>query len=229
MMIRDTNQNNRIAVAVSGRGRSLANLIKHQSEFAYHVVCVVTSKASCGATEIARQQGLPLFVLDAQSEASINSAAQEDQLYDFIREHRASWVALAGFLKKFPVRDEFNSRVVNIHPALLPSFGGKGMYGMNVHRAVLTSKAENTGVTVHFADAEYDRGPIISQSLVAVNKSDAVDVLADRVFQTECSLYPQVIHRLVTGKLPLPDGKIDWIGTDGSAKGRGKHRDQGHE
>ena len=115
---------------------------------------------------------------------------------------------MAGFLKLAPVPQDFIGRVVNIHPALLPSFGGHGMYGHHVHQAVLDAGVKVTGVTVHFVDNRYDAGPIIWQQPVPVFDDDTADTLAARVFETEKEAYPHVLRLLAAGNVQLLDGRV---------------------
>jgi folate-dependent phosphoribosylglycinamide formyltransferase PurN len=119
-----------------------------------------------------------------------------------LREHKADFLALAGYLRLLPreVVAEFPSRVLNVHPALLPSFGGPGMYGERVHRAVLLSGARVSGATVHYVDEEYDRGPILAQWPVPVLADDSVSSLAARVLKVEHVLYPRVIDAVASGR-----------------------------
>jgi folate-dependent phosphoribosylglycinamide formyltransferase PurN len=110
-------------------------------------------------------------------------------------------VALAGFLKIYPVKPDWAKRVVNIHPALLPKFGGKGMYGDFVHAAVLNAGERASGCTVHFVDDHYDEGRILAQATVEVLAGDTPETLAARVFAAECRLYPDALARIVRGEL----------------------------
>ena len=117
-------------------------------------------------------------------------------------------VCLAGFLSMWTVPDRYLGRVMNIHPALLPSFGGKGMFGHHVHEAVLKRGCKVSGCTVHFVTNEYDAGPIIIQKCVPVFDTDTPDDLADRVFETECEAYPEAIRLFAAGRLDIADGIV---------------------
>ena len=121
------------------------------------------------------------------------------------------WIVLGGFLKLFPTdfstTHPWRDNIINIHPSLLPKFGGKGMYGDKVHKAVIASKEKKSGATVHFVNAKYDEGSIISQCEVPVFSDDCHESLGRRVFDAESFLYPQTLAALVNGKLPLSSGK----------------------
>jgi len=125
-------------------------------------------------------------------------------------------VALAGYLKLFEIPDGFENRVTNIHPALLPSFGGKGMYGPNVHRAVIESGCRVSGCTVHLCDERYDTGPIITQLTCPVLESDTPETLADRVFALETEAYPSALRDLLSGDLRI-DGRRVFSGARSGA------------
>lgn len=196
---------NRIVVAVSGRGRSLSNLIDCQSRFDYEIVGVVSSSPSCEANKIAKQRNLSLFIGDFKR-ADQRKLANE--LYSWIVSCRADWVVLAGFLKKFPLRKDFVGRIINIHPALLPKYGGLGMYGQKVHKAVLEAGEPVSGATIHFVDDNYDQGQIIAQTKVIVSQEMTPAELAQVVFDKECQMYPRVIHDLIAGRLPLSRGMV---------------------
>ena len=113
-------------------------------------------------------------------------------------------VVMAGYLCYWRIPERYAGRVVNIHPSLLPAFGGKGCYGDRVHAAVLASGAKVTGCTVHAVDNVYDHGPVLAQARVPVRKGDTVHTLAARVFRAECRLYPEVLQRIAVGKIALP-------------------------
>jgi folate-dependent phosphoribosylglycinamide formyltransferase PurN len=120
----------------------------------------------------------------------------------------ADLVCNCGFLRLLPIPPRWENRVLNIHPGLLPAFGGKGMYGDRVHAAVLASGARESGCTVHFANNEYDRGPIILQKRVPVREGDTVQTLAARVFEVECEAYPEAIRLFGEGRLLVEEGKV---------------------
>ena len=176
----------RVAVLVSGGGTNLQALLDalHDSPLA-RVARVISSRADAGALERARRASVPTAVLrDPGDPAELLAALGDAQL-----------VVLAGYLKLVPaaVVSRFRGRMINIHPALLPEFGGPGMYGQHVHDAVLASGATESGATVHFADEEFDRGKIIAQERVPVRPGDTPDSLAARVLEAEHRLLPRVV------------------------------------
>ncbi|MFW7380111.1 MAG: phosphoribosylglycinamide formyltransferase [Oligoflexus sp.] len=187
-----------IAVAISGKGRTLSNLLKEQEHHAYRVAGVISSSPNCAGNTIAKEAGIPIFVGD------FSKGLCADDLYTWLQQLHIQWIALAGFLKIFPLLPGFQNRIVNIHPALLPKFGGPGMYGMRVHQAVHQAMEQQSGATIHFVSEKYDEGPIIAQ--IPVNISGlSPEAIADKVFQAECQLYPKVLDGLIKGSLPLHD------------------------
>jgi phosphoribosylglycinamide formyltransferase-1 len=197
-MIATSRRKYRIAVGVSGSGRSLKNLVERQSQGPFEVAYVFCSSAAAAALNIAKDAGIRTDVFDF-SQATIADTA--DRLYETLRAFEIDLVVLAGFLKMMPVHDAWKNRLINIHPALLPKFGGKGMYGSKVHAAVLRSGESVSGATVHFVNDQYDEGRMISQVMVPVLPDDSAETLAARVFAAECELLPWVIgemaHRAV--------------------------------
>ncbi len=176
----------RVAVLVSGGGTNLQTLLDalHDSPIA-RVARVISNRPDAGALERARRAGVPTTVLrDANDPAELESALAGAQL-----------VVLAGYLKLVhsSVVARFRGRMINIHPALLPAFGGPGMYGHRVHDAVLASGAKESGATVHFVDEAFDRGAIIAQEKVPVHKGDTAETLAARVLEAEHRLLPKVV------------------------------------
>ena len=179
----------RVAVLVSGGGTNLQALLDtlHDSPIA-RIARVISSRPDAGALERARRAGVPTTVLrDAGDPAEVLSALAGAQL-----------VVLAGYLKLVhaSVVARFRGRIINIHPALLPDFGGAGMYGRRVHEVVLASGAKESGATVHFVDEEFDRGAIIAQEKVRIEAGDTPDTLAARVLEAEHRLLPRVVLEL---------------------------------
>ena len=176
----------RVAVLVSGGGTNLQALLDalRESPLA-RVAHVISNRPDAGALARARRAGVPATVLRDPDDAAELLAALGD----------AHLVVLAGYLKLVPaaVISRFRGRMINIHPALLPDFGGPGMYGRRVHAAVLASGAKESGATVHFADEEFDRGAIIAQEKVHVEPGDTPDKLAARVLEAEHRLLPRVV------------------------------------
>ncbi len=189
----------RLAVLISGGGRSLLNLQRRIDEglLDARIEVVVCSRAHAPGVERARVAGMRVVVAERaklspfQYQEAITKAVQGVDL-----------VVMAGFLSMWQVPTEFTRRVINIHPALLPDFGGRGMYGAKVHEAVLRSGRNKSGCTVHFCDNEYDHGPIIVQRKVPVFPGDTADALAARVFEQECEALPEAIQMIADGRTP---------------------------
>lgn len=183
-----------IAVLLSGSGRTLVNLCDRidAGDVPARVVLVIASKECLGAQR-ARERGIPTLVEPG--------AVSADRLDAALREHGAQWVALAGYLKMVNIPAAFRGRVVNIHPALLPAFGGPGMYGDRVHRAVLDHGCKVAGCTVHLCDERYDTGPIVLQRACEVRDDDTPETLAARVFELEKRAYPEALTALIEGRV----------------------------
>jgi formyltetrahydrofolate-dependent phosphoribosylglycinamide formyltransferase len=178
----------RVAVLASGGGTNLQALLDAcQGSAPARVVVVISNKATAGALERARKAGVAAEVLQDPSDG--------DGIVSLLRSYEVELVVLAGYLKLVPevVVRAFENRMLNIHPALLPSFGGPGMYGHHVHEAVLASGATVSGPTVHVVTAEYDRGPIVAQWPVPVAAEDTPETLAARVLAVEHQLLPAVV------------------------------------
>ena len=184
----------RLAVLASGRGSNLQAIIDHfdnlSRERIAKVVLVASNRADSPALIRAATASIDIASFDAADDGS--------QLLALLRKFRIDLVVLAGYLKRIPtsVIREYAGRIVNIHPALLPAFGGEGMYGARVHEAVIASGAKESGVTVHMVDDDYDRGPIIAQWRVPVEKSDTPDSLAERVLAVEHVVYPRAVEMI---------------------------------
>ena len=196
-----------VAVLLSGGGTTLQNLIDARAKLSLpiRIVQVIASKPGVFGIERAKNANLPVEVVSRQSFS--DTAAYSERLFDVCRGAGARLVCLAGFLQLLRIPDEFTHRVMNIHPALLPAFGGKGMYGHRVHGAVLAYGAKVSGCTVHFADNEFDHGPVIVQRTVPVRDDDTADSLAARVFEQECVAYPEAIRLFAEGRLRV-DGRL---------------------
>jgi phosphoribosylglycinamide formyltransferase 1 len=183
----------RIAVLASGGGTNLQAILDHLDQLGdarpAEVVCVASDRAAAGALTRAVSHGIAAEVLRS------SGASGGDELSDVLAAHRVDLIVLAGYLRLVPVHvvQQFTGRILNVHPALLPAFGGPGMYGNRVHQAVLDSGATVTGVTVHLVSDEYDRGRILAQWPVPVLRGDDVATLAARVLRIEHLLLPRVV------------------------------------
>ena len=184
----------RLAVLLSGTGRSLQNLLDRCADgrLPARVVLAISNKPNAFGLERARTAGVPTAVVERNSFADRD--AFSTAVFNHCRRVNADLVCMAGFLQLLHIPADYAGRVLNIHPALLPAFGGQGMYGGRVHAAVLAAGVTVSGCTVHFADNEYDHGPIVLQRSVEVRRDDTPDTLADRVFTAECEAYPEAIR-----------------------------------
>jgi len=193
----------KIAVCASGLGSNFASIVQASREgrLAADIVGLIANRPAIGALDKAKNLQIPAVTLAPQQFASreLWDSAMCSQLGDW----GADWVVLAGFLTLIgtQVLLHYPQKVVNIHPALLPKFGGRGMYGDHVHRAVLAAGEAWTGVTIHLVDHIYDRGRIVAQENVRVENADTVETLARRVKAIEGSFYPKVLNDLVTGRI----------------------------
>jgi phosphoribosylglycinamide formyltransferase-1 len=199
-----------IAVFASGRGSNLMAILKaiEEGKLKARVVVVVSNNSSAGALEIARSKGIDALHISRRQFSSDREYA--DKILSELRKRNVELVVLAGYMKKIPaeVVSEYRNRILNIHPALLPSFGGQGMYGINVHKAVIESGVKITGVTVHIVDEEYDHGPIVLQRAVEVKDDDTPETLAERVLKVEHEVYPEAIRLFVEGKVNVFGRKV---------------------
>ncbi|QDV07464.1 Phosphoribosylglycinamide formyltransferase [Planctomycetes bacterium Poly30] len=182
----------RIAVLVSGTGRHLENLAElskdPRADFPVDVVLAISNRPGVQALERAERCGVPASVIAPEPDET--DEAYGARVFDVIREANVDAVVLAGFLKKLWIPDDHKGRVINIHPSLLPAFGGKGFYGGRVHRAVLERGCQVTGCTVHLVDEIYDNGPILLQRWCPVEPGDTAETLARRVFEEELLALP---------------------------------------
>jgi phosphoribosylglycinamide formyltransferase 1 len=204
-----------LAVLLSGSGTTLQNLLDRRAagRLPADVVLVVSNRADAFGLTRARQAGIPTAVVDRKACASRDEFSA--RIFALCRDARVDLVCLAGFLQLLPIPDDFLLRVLNIHPALIPAFCGKGFYGHHVHEAVLASGSKVSGCTVHFADNAYDHGPIILQRAVPVLDDDTPDTLAARVFEQECEAYPQAIQWFAEGRLQVEGRRVRVVGGRG--------------
>lgn len=184
----------RIAIFGSGAGTNADRILKHfeESELA-RVHLVLTNRKNAGIIDKARKYGLPAMVFSPEQ-------LQNGSVLEKLRAHKIDLIVLAGFLKKIPIHiiEAFPNRIINIHPALLPDYGGEGMYGMNVHKAVVENEEFETGITIHFINEDYDEGEIIFQETVEVDPDDSPEDVAYKVQELEHRHYPEVIEWVLT-------------------------------
>ena len=192
----------RLGILLSGSGSTYANLVAQiaAGRLDAEIGVVISSRADAYGLERAKTFGHPSAV-----------TSKADEITAILQDHRCTWVAMCGWLKFYDPPAGLRGKVLNVHPALLPAFGGKGMYGHHVHEAVLKAGQPMSGCTVHFVAGAYDSGPILAQRVVPVRKDDTPETLAQRVQEAERHIYPLVLQSLIQHGLPLR--RID--GVDG--------------
>ncbi len=194
----------RIAVLASGSGSNLQALLDYLDALGdaspAQVALVASDRSQALALERARRRDIAAVALDKEQ--------RNEGLAGLLTSHAIDLVVLAGYLRFVPtaVTQQWHGRIVNVHPGLLPAFGGSGMYGHHVHEAVVASGTRLTGVTIHFVDEEYDRGPIIAQWPVPVFPSDTAATVAIRVLEVEHLLFPRVVAAVAAGRVTLGAG-----------------------
>jgi phosphoribosylglycinamide formyltransferase-1 len=195
-----------IAVLISGGGTTFRNLLERISAGTLDVDIrlVISSNSTAGGLEIARDHGIPTQVIRARDFDTPEGFSQA--VFDACRHADVQLVVMGGFLKHVLIPPDFENRVTNIHPGLIPAFCGKGYYGLRVHQAVLDYGCKVSGCTIHFVDNQYDHGPIILQRVVPVRDDDTAESLAARVFEAECEAYPQAIQWYAEGRIHV-DGR----------------------
>jgi phosphoribosylglycinamide formyltransferase-1 len=193
----------RLVCLVSGGGTTLQNLLDRSADGSLpaRVVGVVSSRADAFGVERAKRAGVPSVV-------AARGAGFPDRVWEAVRTFTPDLVCFAGWLHLLPIPPDFRHRVLNVHPSLLPAFGGRGMYGHHVHEAVLAYGAKVTGCTVHFADDTYDTGPVVVQRCVPVLDGDTPDTLAARVFTAECEAYPEAIRQIAVGRVRVEGRRV---------------------
>lgn len=203
----------RIAVLISGGGTTLKNMIvrKDAGQLNVDFALVVSSSAKAKGLKFAEEANIPAQVLrtkDYESQDAYSAA-----LFEHCRQAKADLVVMGGFLKRLTIPDDFANRVTNIHPALIPAFCGEGFYGHRVHEAALEYGVKLSGCTVHYADNQYDHGPVILQRAVPVLDDDTPDTLAARVFEAECEAYPEALNLIASGRV-IVEGRRVRIGAE---------------
>jgi phosphoribosylglycinamide formyltransferase-1 len=200
-----------IAVFASGRGSNFKAILDEMEEGKIQnarIVLVVSNNPGAGALTVAREHTIPCVHLSRKqfdSDTSFN-----DGILETLRKHGVNFIALAGYMKKIDsaIVRAFKNRILNVHPALLPAFGGAGMYGMFVHQAVIASKARFSGATVHIVDEEYDRGPVVLQERVEIAEDETPETLAEKVLQVEHRIYPEAIRLFAAGRVTVSGRQI---------------------
>ena len=194
-----------IAVFASHGGSDLQAIIDgcKQDKLNATVAVVISNNGDSMALERAKREDIPAYHMSAKKYGSEDLLAEE--LLRVLEEYQIDMIFLAGYMRMLHVDilTKYHNRVFNIHPALLPKFGGKGMYGMNVHTAVIEAKETETGVTIHRVNAEYDSGEIVAQTKVSVMQDDTPEILAARVLEREHTFLVEVISKIIDGEITL--------------------------
>jgi phosphoribosylglycinamide formyltransferase-1 len=200
-----------VAVLGSGRGsnfQAILNAIQRGTVANVQIKVVISNNSSSGILEIARANRIPAVHL---SQRLFRSEAEfVDAMLGTLQQHDANFVVLAGYMKQLDPRviRAFRNRVINVHPALLPKYGGKGMYGMHVHEAVVANHDPISGATVHLVDEDFDHGAIVLQKQVSIEPDDTPEAVAARVLQVEHEIYPQALRLFAEGKVTVTDNVV---------------------
>lgn len=183
-----------IAIFASGSGSNAENIATYfKTNKNYLIKLILTNKSDAFVLERAKKLNIEAIVFDK------NDFYKSEKILEMLKARKISWIILAGFLWLLPENliQNYPDRIINIHPALLPKYGGKGMYGMNVHEAVIKNKEKESGITIHFVNKEYDKGDIIFQAKCKVNEDDNAETLAQKIHQLEYLHFPEVIEKLI--------------------------------
>ena len=184
-----------IAIFASGAGSNAKKIIDHfRNSSSVHIALIVCNKPGAGVIDIANRENIPVLLIEKEPFSDGNAYLPE------LKKHGISFVVLAGFLWKIPspLLTAYSGRIVNIHPALLPKYGGRGMYGNKVHQAVIKAGDEESGITIHYVDDQYDHGATIFQARCPVYPGDRAETLANRIHQLEHEHYPRIIAQLLS-------------------------------
>ncbi len=193
----------RLGFLASGHGSNMIAIFNHckAGNLDAEPAVVISNNSDSGALEYAREKQIPAFHLSTRT----HPEKLDSVITDTLKSHAVEWIILAGYMKKISpyLLEEFQGKIFNIHPSLLPKYGGKGMFGNHVHKSVLDSGDFETGVTIHLVNGEYDEGRILAQKKVYVKAGDTPETLAARVLKVEHELYSKVLQRVVAGEVRL--------------------------
>ena len=199
----------KIAVFVSGGGSNFIAIHRQiiQGNILGKIVMVFSNNPNCGAIKFAEENSIPIFIINVARYP--NPHTRDEFLLETCLKAEIDLICLAGFMKMLPqnIVKHYEYRILNIHPGLLPEFGGKGFYGMRVHEAVINTGKRESGATVHFVDEIYDHGPIILQKKVEVMETDTPESLAARVLKLEHELFPEVVKAFCENKIIMENNK----------------------
>lgn len=204
----------RIAVLISGGGTTLKNLLgwHDRGELPVEFAMVISSNPKARGLEFAKERQIETEIIRKKS--FLTAAEHSQAIFSLLRERGVQLVVMGGYLEHLLIPSDYEHRVINIHPSLIPAFSGKGFYGHHVHQAVLEYGAKISGCTVHFVDNQFDHGPIIAQRTCPVLASDSPESLAARVFEIECQLLPQCVRAIALGEVSVEGRRIRVSGLD---------------
>ena len=198
-----------IAIFVSGGGSNFKAIHYkiQKGEIPGEIVLVVSNNPNCSAIKFAEENSIPIFIINAARYP--NSHARDEFLTETCLKAEIDLICLAGYMKMLPQNfvKQYENKILNIHPGLLPEFGGKGFFGMRVHEAVINSGKRESGATVHFVDEIYDHGPVILQKKVEVLETDNAETLAARILKLEHELFPEVVKAFCENKIIMENNK----------------------
>jgi phosphoribosylglycinamide formyltransferase 1 len=187
----------RLAIFASGSGTNAENIIQYfRNKPLISVSCVCSNRPDAFVLERAKNHQIPFKVFNREE------FYHTEHILDYLKENKIDWIILAGFMWLIPTYliENYPDRIINIHPALLPKFGGKGMFGHHVHQAVIDNRESESGISIHYVNREYDRGQIIFQATCQVEAGDTPDSLADKVHQLEYEHFPRIIEQEILKK-----------------------------
>jgi len=204
----------KIAVFASGRGSNFLKIYENiqKGEVSGEIVCLISDNPQAGAIQFSKDNLIPFSIISPKHFNTPEEFGKE--IIKILVQSKVDWIVLAGFLKKIPdnVVSKYANRIVNIHPALLPAFGGKGMYGMRVHEAVFQSGAKISGVTVHLVNEIYDAGPVVMQEAVDIEECKSPGEIAEKVLKVEHILYSKAINKIMTTKFEIISNRVIFLG-----------------
>lgn len=203
-------QTARLVVLASGGGRSLENLQREilAGRLRAEIVQVIVSKAGVGAQERAARFGLPCRVIGKHSHPRVDDC--HEAILACLDQAKPDLILMAGWLQLLPIPSRYEGKVLNIHPSLLPAYGGRGFYGEHVHNAVARDACRLSGCTVHFATQAYDEGPVLLQEAVLLPSGAEASAIASAVFEAECRAYPAAIRAVLSGHARWQNGQVHW-------------------
>lgn len=201
-----------ICVFASGTGSNFEAIVENINKkyLSSKVLLLITNNSDCGAVKIAVKNNIDHLHISRKNTPELSGKEYSDLFLNALDKYEIDFIVLSGYMKMLPeeIIRKYQNRIINIHPALLPSFGGKGMYGMNVHKAVIASGVRVSGITIHFVTEDYDEGKIIFQKCCEVENDDDENSLQKKVLKLEHKYYSEVIKKFEEGKVKIENGKV---------------------